>query len=42
MHKVYQWYPSLQRHKLIYRGRYIKGPADKPLIGGEASWALVR
>lgn len=42
MHKVNQWYPSQQRHKVIYRGPYLKGPADKPLIGGEAVWALVR
>ncbi|TQM78153.1 hypothetical protein FHX81_0403 [Saccharothrix saharensis] len=35
MHKVRQWYPSEQRHKVIYRGPYPKGPADKPLLGGE-------
>jgi hypothetical protein len=35
MHKVRQWYPSENRHKIIYRGPYIKGPADKPLLGGE-------
>lgn len=35
MHKVRQWYPSEQRHKIIYRGPYVKGPADKPLLGGE-------
>lgn len=35
MHKVRQWYPTEQRHKVIYRGPYIKGPADKPLLGGE-------
>ncbi len=42
MHKVRQWYPSLQQHKVIYRGPYIKGPADKPLLPGESVWALVR
>jgi len=42
MHKVNQWYPSLGRHKVLYRGPYLKGPADKPLIGGEPVWALVR
>ena len=42
MHKVRQWYPSEQRHKVIYRGPYIKGPEDKPLLGGETVWALVR
>jgi len=30
MHKARQWYPSLQQHKVIYRGPYIKGPDDKP------------
>ncbi|MFD7161227.1 hypothetical protein ACFV9C_42045 [Kribbella sp. NPDC059898] len=35
MHKVRQWYPSEQRHKVLYRGPYIKGPEDKPLLGGE-------
>lgn len=42
MHKVRQWYPSEQRHKIIYRGPYIKGPEDKPLLGGETVRALVR
>ena len=35
MHKVRQWYPSEQRHKIIYRGPYLKGPDDKPLLGGD-------
>ncbi|PXY16625.1 hypothetical protein [Prauserella muralis] len=42
MHKVRQWYPSEQRHKVLYRGPYIKGPADKPLLGGETVRGLVR
>jgi hypothetical protein len=42
MHKVRQWYPSEQRHKVIYRGPYVKGPEDKPLLGGETVWGLVR
>jgi len=42
MHKVRQWYPSLQQHKVLYRGPYIKGPADKPLLGGETVRALIR
>ena len=42
MHKVRQWYPSLQQHKVIYRGPYIKGPDDKPLLDGELVRALVR
>lgn len=42
MHKVRQWYPSEQRHKVIYRGPYVKGPADKPLLGGEVVRAMTR
>ena len=42
MHKVRQWYPSLQQHKVIYRGPYIKGPDDKPLLSGEPVRGLVR
>ncbi|MGP4029733.1 hypothetical protein [Actinomadura sp. 3N407] len=42
MHKVRQWYPSLQQHKVIYRGPYIKGPADKPLLEGETVRGLTR
>lgn len=42
IHKVRQWYPSEQRHKVIMRGPYIKGPADKPLIGGEIVRGLTR
>lgn len=41
MHKVRQWYPSEQRHKVIHRGPYINGPHDKPL-GGETVRGLVR
>jgi hypothetical protein len=42
MHKVRQWYPSENRHKILYRGPYIKGPADKPLLGGEVVRSLHR
>ncbi|GAA1543795.1 hypothetical protein GCM10009730_60980 [Streptomyces albidochromogenes] len=35
MHKVRQWYPSRQEHRVIWRGPYIKGPADAPLVMGE-------
>jgi hypothetical protein len=42
MHKVRQWYPSLQQHKIIYRGPYIKGPEGKPLLSGEKVQGLVR
>lgn len=42
MHKVRQWYPSEGLHRVIYRGPYIKGPEDKPLIGGDTVWILIR
>lgn len=42
MHKVRQWYPSLQQHKVIYRGPYVKGDMTKPLLGGEVVRGLVR
>jgi hypothetical protein len=42
MHKVNQWYPSLGQHRVRFRGPYIKGPADKPLLGGDIVKGLVR
>lgn len=42
MHKVRQWYPSEGRHKVIWRGPYIKGPDDAPLLASERVNALVR
>lgn len=42
MHKVRQWYPSEKRHKVIYRGPYIKGPSGKPLREVGVVRALVR
>ena len=42
MHKVRQWYPSEQRHKVLYRGPYIKGPEGKPMLGGETVHGLIR
>lgn len=42
MHKVNQWYPSQGVHKIIWRGPYIKGPADAPLLAGEKVHALIR
>lgn len=42
MHKVRQWYPSEGVHRVIYRGPYIKGPEDKPLIGGDTVRGLIR
>lgn len=42
MHKVRQWYPSEGRHKVIWRGPFIKGPEGAPLLVGEKVRALVR
>ena len=42
MHKVRQWYPSLNQHKVIYRGPLVKGDKTKPLLGGETVRGLVR
>jgi hypothetical protein len=42
MHKVRQWYPSEGMHKIIWRGPYIKGPANAPLLTSERVNALVR
>lgn len=42
MHKVNQWYPSEGRHKVIYRGPYLKGPEGKPILDGETVHGLVR
>jgi hypothetical protein len=42
IHKVRQWHPSQQQHKIILRGPYVKGPADKPLGGAEVIRALTR
>ena len=40
MHKVRQWYPSLQQHRVIWRGPYIKGPADAPLLVSEKAYRI--
>lgn len=42
MHKVNQWYPSEGRHKVLYRGPYVKGPEGKPMLEGETVRGLVR
>jgi hypothetical protein len=42
MHRVRQYYPSLGQHKIIYRGPYVKGPEDKPMLAGEVVRNLVR
>jgi hypothetical protein len=41
-HKVRQWYLSLQQHKVIYRGPFIKGDTGKPLLAGDVVRGLVR
>lgn len=41
-HKVRQWYPKEKKHKIIFRGPYVKGPADKPLRTTPSVKALVR
>ncbi|MFJ9580941.1 hypothetical protein ACIRQF_31695 [Streptomyces sp. NPDC101191] len=40
MHKVNQWYPSLGRHKIRWRGPYIQGPAGAPLRVRETAYHL--
>lgn len=32
VHPVKQWYPKEGKHKLIFRGPFIKGPKDAPLM----------
>lgn len=40
MHKVNQWYPSLGRHQIRWRGPFIKGPADAPLRTTDRAYQL--
>lgn len=40
MHKVRQWYPSEQTHRVIFRGPYIKGPDGAPLLTGPRAQAI--
>lgn len=40
MHKVRQWYPSTQEHRVTWRDPYIKGPADPPFMVGEKAYAV--
>lgn len=40
MHRVNQWYPSQGRHKIIWRGPFIKGPDDAPMMKGTRVNAL--
>ena len=41
MHKVEQWYPSLNTHRVLWRGPYVKGPDGLPVKPSAIS-ALVR
>ena len=41
MHKVEQWYPSLQTHRVLWRGPYVKGPEGLPVKQPAVS-ALIR
>ncbi|MCM3850103.1 hypothetical protein ND486_28315 [Pseudonocardia sp. DR1-2] len=38
MHKVRQWYPTEQKHRILYRGPYIKGPSDRPLLDNDVAY----
>ncbi|MGA5128124.1 hypothetical protein ACPCAG_33085 [Streptomyces pseudogriseolus] len=40
IHKVRQWYPSVQEHRVIWRGPYIKGPTDAPFMVGEKAYSV--
>lgn len=42
IHRANQWYPSLGRHKVIWRGPYIKGPEGAPMMKGPRVNALTR
>ncbi|MER8089899.1 hypothetical protein ACIO6T_34610 [Streptomyces sp. NPDC087532] len=42
MHKVRQWYPPAQEHRLIWRGPSIEGSADAPLMLGEKVYVADR
>ncbi|MFD7011173.1 hypothetical protein [Rhodococcus jostii] len=35
MHKVNQYYPKEGVHRIIWRGPYIKGPTDAPMLHGQ-------
>lgn len=42
MHKVNQWYPSEGVHRIIWRGPYVKGPDNTPILNNDKVNALVR
>jgi hypothetical protein len=41
MRKVHQWYPFKGGHQIVPRSIHQR-PEDKPLISGDATWALIR
>lgn len=42
MHRRRQWYPSLNKHKIIFVGPYVKGPEDAPMLDGPVVRAMLR
>jgi hypothetical protein len=42
MHKVRQWYPTAQRHEVIWRGPFWKGPEGAPLLAKPADVYAVK
>jgi hypothetical protein len=38
MHKVRQWYPSAQEHRVIWRGPTMKGLTDAPFMVDEKAY----
>lgn len=41
MHKQRQWYPSEGRHKVIFRGPFVKGPGHLPIAPPKVSVNVV-
>ncbi|GFJ79518.1 hypothetical protein Phou_036980 [Phytohabitans houttuyneae] len=37
-----QWYPARQVHRPLWIAPHVKGPEDKPLLGGERVYHLAR
>lgn len=42
MHRVRQWYPSENRHKILFRGPYVKGPEGLPIAPPAPKATVVR
>lgn len=42
MHRVRQWYPKAGVHKVIWRGPFVKGPKDAPMVEGIKVNAVTR